>query len=672
MPGAVWFPGVRLNFAEHLLRHSEARGDDLAVIFRGEAEDRESLSWTTLRAQVSALAAWLRSNGVEPGDRVAAILPNRPEAIVGMLATASLGAVWSSASPDFGVEGVVDRFGQIEPKVLIGIDGYRYAGKRIDLRERFAAIAARLPTLTRRVSVPWLFPDEPAASADAWPDILAAHQGATPEFDRLPFDHPLYILFSSGTTGKPKCIVHGAGGTLIQHLKELALHTDLGEDDRLCYFTTCGWMMWNWMASALASAPDWCCSTAHRFIPTPAVLWDVLAEEGVTAFGTSAKYLSALEKAGAWSRRRPTTSRRTADDPVHRLAAVAGVLRLRVPGGEAGSAAGVDSGGTDIVSCFALGNPLLPVYRGELQCRGLGLAVAVFDDEGRPVVGERGELVCTKPFPCMPVGFWNDPEGARYRAAYFERFPNVWTHGDFAELTPRGGLLILGRSDAVLNPGGVRIGTAELYRVVEAEDEVVEAIAVGQDWHGDQRILLFVVLRDGLSLDDERTRHLREVIRERLTPRHVPAEIRQVAAIPRTRSGKIVELAVADVIHGREVKNREALANPEALDAFAGFRVVLELHRQVGLQPHRLDLSQLAFQAVDVSILGLVEHAGEHREGLKLLLLDTAGHRRANGRRESHVHIDVIAQHLADGVGDGHRIALIEIRGTADEQHAAQ
>jgi acetoacetyl-CoA synthetase len=555
----------------HLLRHSEARGDDLAVIFRGEAEDRESLSWTTLRAQVSALAAWLRSNGVEPGDRVAAILPNRPEAIVGMLATASLGAVWSSASPDFGVEGVVDRFGQIEPKVLIGIDGYRYAGKRIDLRERFAAIAARLPTLTRRVSVPWLFPDEPAASADAWPDILAAHQGATPEFDRLPFDHPLYILFSSGTTGKPKCIVHGAGGTLIQHLKELALHTDLGEDDRLCYFTTCGWMMWNWMASALALGTRLVLFDGSPFHPTPAVLWDVLAEEGVTAFGTSAKYLSALEKAGM----EPAKT--------HDL----GELRTILSTGSPLSPESFDyvyravkpdlqlasiSGGTDIVSCFALGNPLLPVYRGELQCRGLGLAVAVFDDEGRPVVGERGELVCTKPFPCMPVGFWNDPEGARYRAAYFERFPNVWTHGDFAELTPRGGLLILGRSDAVLNPGGVRIGTAELYRVVEAEDEVVEAIAVGQDWHGDQRILLFVVLRDGLSLDDERTRHLREVIRERLTPRHVPAEIRQVAAIPRTRSGKIVELAVADVIHGREVKNREALANPEALDAFAGFR----------------------------------------------------------------------------------------------------
>jgi acetoacetyl-CoA synthetase len=573
MPGARWFPGARLNFAEHLLRHAAARADATAVVFRCENGEREALTFAELREQVGAVSAWLRSVGVEPGDRVAAILPNRPEAIVGMLAAASIGAVWSSASPDFGVDGVVDRFGQIEPKVLIGVDGYHYAGRRIDVRERLAAVAARLPTLEQVVMVPWLFPVEPHPLGDdapAWPELLSAHRGAAPGFAPQPFDHPLYILFSSGTTGKPKCIVHGAGGTLIQHLKELALHTDLGPDDRLCYFTTCGWMMWNWMASALALGTRLVLFDGSPFHPGPEVLWDLVAEEGVTVFGTSAKYLSALEKAGAEPGRTHALSQLRAllstgsplspesFDYVYR--AVRADLQL----------ASI-SGGTDIVSCFALGNPMLPVHRGELQCRGLGLAVAVFDDAGNPVVGERGELVCTKPFPCMPVGFWNDPDGARYRAAYFERFPGVWTHGDFAELTARGGLLIYGRSDAVLNPGGVRIGTAEIYRVVEGLDQVLEAIAVGQTWQEDQRVLLFVVLRDGLTLDDTLSGTIRRRIREQLSPRHVPAEVRQVPAIPRTRSGKIVELAVADVIHGREVKNREALANPEALEVFAAF-----------------------------------------------------------------------------------------------------
>ena len=573
MPGAHWFPGARLNFAEHLLRHAETRADDLAIVFRCENGERETLTFGELRAQVGALTTWLRSVGVGAGDRVAAILPNRPEAIVGMLAAASIGAVWSSASPDFGADGILDRFGQITPKVVIGIDGYHYGGKRIDVRERLARIAARLPSLEQLVLVPWLAPDAPPPSeppAQSWPDLIDAHRGGAPVFEPLPFDHPLYILFSSGTTGKPKCIVHSAGGTLIQHLKELALHTDLGPADRLCYFTTCGWMMWNWMASALALGTRLVLFDGSPFHPGPQVLWDLVAEEAVTAFGTSAKYLSALEKAGAEPAR------------IHDLAALRTLLSTGSPLAPESfdyvyRAVKEDlllasiSGGTDIVSCFALGNPMLPVYRGELQCRGLGLAVAVFDEAGSPVVGERGELVCTRPFPCMPVGFWNDPHGARYRAAYFERFPNVWTHGDFAELTPRGGLVIHGRSDAVLNPGGVRIGTAELYRVVEAMEEVLETIAVGQDWQGDQRILLFVVLRDGLALDDSLTETIRRRIRAQLTPRHVPAEVREVAAIPRTRSGKIVELAVADVIHGREVNNREALANPEALDAFAAF-----------------------------------------------------------------------------------------------------
>ncbi len=577
MPGAQWFMGARLNFARHLLRHAATRTDETAIAFRCENGTRESLTFGDLWRQVGAVAAWLRSVGVQPGDRVAAILPNRPEAVVGMLAAASIGAVWSSASPDFGVGGVVDRFGQIEPTVLIGIDGYHYAGKRIDVRDRLETIVQRLPTLTAVALVPWLFPDAPpdlGARAVTWPEVLDRHRGAEPEFAPLPFEHPLYILFSSGTTGKPKCIVHGAGGTLLQHLKELALHTDLGPDDRLCYFTTCGWMMWNWMVSALALGTRLVLFDGSPFHPGPQVLWDLVAEEAVTVFGTSAKYLSALEKAGA----EPGRS--------HDLSSLRAVLSTGSPLApesfdyvyrciKSDLLLASISGGTDIVSCFALGNPWLPVYHGELQCRGLGLAVEVFDDAGRSVVGERGELVCTRPFPCMPVGFWNDPAGARYHAAYFERFAGpdgaVWTHGDFAELTPRGGLVIHGRSDAVLNPGGVRIGTAEIYRVVEAEEEVVEAIAVGQDWRGDQRILLFLVLREGLTLDDDLVARLRRRIRERLTPRHVPAEVRQVPAIPRTRSGKIVELAVADVIHGREVKNREALANPEALDDFAAF-----------------------------------------------------------------------------------------------------
>jgi acetoacetyl-CoA synthetase len=576
MPGARWFSGARLNFAENLLRPGRrARADDEpALIFRGETGERLALTFADLDAQVAAAAAWLRGLGVAPGDRVAGLLPNRPEAIVGMLAAASIGAVWSSASPDFGADGVIDRFGQIEPKVLIASDGYHYAGKRIDIRAKLAEVVGRLPSLVQVAVVPWLFPDAPptlSRPSVTWPALLAAHAGAGLDFAQLPFDHPLYILFSSGTTGKPKCIVHGAGGTLLQHLKELMLHTDLGPADRLFYFTTCGWMMWNWMASGLAAGATLVLFDGSPFHPGPEVLWDLAAQERVTVFGTSAKYLSALEKAGA----RPGRT--------HDLSALRTLLSTGSPLApesfddvyrdiKADLLLASISGGTDIVSCFALGNPLLPVYRGELQCRGLGLAVEVFDDDGRPVTGERGELVCTRPFPCMPIGFWNDPDGRRYRAAYFERFPGVWTHGDFAELTPRGGLIIHGRSDAVLNPGGVRIGTAELYRVVEGLDEVIECIAVGQDADGDQRILLFVVLREGIALDAPLTDRIRAEIRARLTPRHVPARVLQVPAIPRTRSGKIVELAVRDMIHGRPVRNLEALANPEALDLFAGYR----------------------------------------------------------------------------------------------------
>ena len=571
MPGARWFEGARLNFAENLLRRNDQAP---ALIFRCENGERLELSHAELSAQVASLAAWLRAKGIEPGDRVAALMPNRPETIALMLAAASVGALFSSASPDFGVDGVVDRFGQITPRVLLAVDGYHYAGKRIDIRAKVAESAARIPGLERLLLVPWLESD-PEIESDLpvtrWSRALAQHAGSAHDFAQLPFDHPLYVLFSSGTTGKPKCIVHGAGGTLLQHLKEHRLHTDIKPDDRLFYFTTCGWMMWNWLASGLASGATLVLFDGSPFHPGPEVLWDLAEAEDVRVFGTSAKYIAAIEKAGL----RPREGRT--------LAKLDTLLSTGSPLAPESydyvySSVGDDlllgsiSGGTDIVSCFALASPLKPVYRGELQCRGLGLAVAVLDDDGQPLIGERGELVCTKPFPCMPVGFWNDPDGERYHAAYFERFDGIWTHGDFAELTEHGGLIIHGRSDAVLNPGGVRIGTAEIYRVVDGLDEVLESIAVGQEVDDDQRVVLFVVLREGLSLDEDLTRHIRTSIRARLSPRHMPAKVLQVPEIPRTRSGKIVELAVRETIHGRPVKNVEALANPEALRHFADRR----------------------------------------------------------------------------------------------------
>jgi len=576
MQDCQWFAGARLNFAENLLRRHD---DHAAVVFRGENGERSSLTYSQLQAQVAALAHWLRHIGIDSGDRVAALMPNRPETIIGMLAAASVGAVWSSASPDFGVDGVLDRFGQIEPRVLIVCDGYFYNGKCIDIGRKVAEILDRLGTVEQVLLVPWLDPGVPAPSRDPmihrWAEVIDAHLGQAPDFQQLPFDHPLYILFSSGTTGKPKCIVHGAGRMLLQHQKELVLHTDLGPDDVLFYFTTCGWMMWNWLASGLATGATLVLFDGSPFYPGPAVLWQLAEEERVSVFGTSAKYLQALEKSGLVP----------ADDfalgPLRTLLSTGSPL---LPESfdycyraiKADLQVASISGGTDICSCFALGNPLLPVRRGELQCRGLGLAVEVYDDAGQPVVGERGELVCTRPFPAMPLGFWNDPDGSRYRAAYFERFPNVWTHGDFAELTVHGSLIIHGRSDAVLNPGGVRIGTAELYRVVEAMDAVSEAIAVGQDWQGDQRILLFVVLQPGHELDEALHQAIRQRIGEQLTSRHVPAKIAAIDTIPRTRSGKIVELAVRDTIHGRPVRNREALANPEALDAIGDLQGLWE------------------------------------------------------------------------------------------------
>ncbi len=565
MPGAQWFPGARLNFAENLLRYCDSHP---ALIFRGENGSREELSYADLYVEVARIAASLRALGVQPGDRVAGFLPNRPEAIIAMLATASIGAVWTSCSPDFGVTGVLDRFGQTRPRVLFACDGYFYNGKKIDSLPRVREIVAQLDSVERVVIVPYA---DPLPSLDGLRDATTWQAFGTPainiQFEQLPFDHPLYVMYSSGTTGVPKCIVHGAGGTLLQHLKELVLHTDLKREDRFFYFTTCGWMMWNWLASGLAAGATLVLYDGSPTHPSAYALWKLAAEERVTVFGTSAKYLSAVEKTGAYP------------GDVHDLQHIRTILSTGSPLApetfdwvyrkvKADVQLSSISGGTDILSCFALGNPLLPVFRGELQSAGLGMAVQVFNDRGRPVVGEKGELVCTKPFPSMPIGFWNDADGSKYHAAYFERFPGIWCHGDYAEMTPRDTLVIHGRSDAVLNPGGVRIGTAEIYRQVETLPEVLESIAVGQRWGDDERVVLFVRLRGSATLDDGLRQRICGVIRENTTPRHVPAKIIAVADIPRTISGKIVELAVRNTIHGDPVRNTDALANPQALDHF--------------------------------------------------------------------------------------------------------
>jgi acetoacetyl-CoA synthetase len=564
MPGARWFPGARLNYARNLLRF---RDDGEALIFRGEGGRRSRLTHEELYALVARIARALRNAGVERGDRVAGFLPNIPEAVAAMLATASIGAVWSSCSPDFGAGGVLDRFGQIEPKVLIAADGYIYNGKRIDVLGTVSDLLDSLPAVEQAAIVPFLRPDpEPPPGAVSWERFLGDEQSGEIEFASLPFDHPLYIMYSSGTTGLPKCMVHSAGGTLIQHLKEHVLHGDLGIEDRIFYYTTCGWMMWNWLVSALAAGAAVMLYDGAPFAP-PAALWDFAAEERITQFGTSARYIATAEKEGL----RPAET--------HDLGAMKAILSTGSPLAPASfdyvyEAIKPDvrlssiSGGTDIISCFALGSPLLAVRRGELQCRGLGMGVAVVDESGRRTIGEKGELVCTAPFPSMPISFWNDPEGSRYRSAYFERFPGMWCHGDFAELRPEGGMVIHGRSDAVLNPGGIRIGTGEIYRIVERFDEVLESVAVGQEWENDVRIILCVRLRKGMALDSGLRERIRAAIRADASPRHVPARIVQVPDIPRTISGKVVELAVADVIHGRMVQNRDALANPEALDHF--------------------------------------------------------------------------------------------------------
>ena len=569
MPGARFFPLARLNFAENLLRRNDSSD---ALVFWGENKVRRRMSWTELHAAVSRLQQALAAEGVRPGDRVSGILPNMPEAIIAMLAAASLGAVWSSCSPDFGVPGVLDRFGQIQPKVLFAVDGYFYNGKDQQTLGKLADIARQLTSLKRLVVIPYLSEQPEIAGlprAVTMTDYVAGQTPRAVEYVPLPFNHPLLILFSSGTTGSPKCIVHGAGGTLLQHLKEHQLHCDLKRGDRVFYFTTCSWMMWNWLVSALASETTLLLYDGSPMHPSGSVLFDLADAEGMTLFGTSAKFIDACAKAGLEpARTHQLRSLRTITSTGSPLVAESFDYVYRSIKQDVHLAS--ISGGTDIVSCFVLGNPIGPVYRGEIQARGLGMAVEVFDADVKPLRGAKGELVCTQPFPSMPVEFWNDPEGGKYRAAYFERFPGVWCHGDWTEINSRGGVIIYGRSDAVLNPGGVRIGTAEIYRQVEQVPEVVESIAVAQEWKHDVRIILFVRLREGLILTPEIEQKIIEQIRKNATPRHVPARILQVNDIPRTKSGKIVELAVREVVHGRPVKQKEALANPEALELYKG------------------------------------------------------------------------------------------------------
>ncbi len=569
MPGARWFTGSTLNFAENLLRR---RDEHPALVFNGEWRVRRTITYAELYDLVARLARSLKALGVAPGDRVAGFMPNMPEAVIGMLAASSLGAVWSSCSPDFGFQGVMDRFGQIQPKALLTADGYFYNGKTFDCLAKVAQVKAEIKSIEQVLVVPYVSDSPDVAQvpgAVLFADFLAPEKGLAIDFAPQPFDHPLYIMYSSGTTGVPKCIVHGAGGTLIQHLKEHQLLADVKPTDKLFYFTTCGWMMWNWLASGLASGCTLLLYEGSPFYPDPGALFRFAQEESMTILGTSARYLASLESAGE----RPAEK--------YDLSALKALLST-------GSPLPVESfrfvykhikkdlclssisGGTDIISCFAGGNPIGQVYAGQLQARGLGMAVQAWDEKGSPLVGEKGELVCTMPFPSMPIYFYNDPDQKKYKGAYFSVYPNVWHHGDFCEVTREGGVIMYGRSDATLNPGGVRIGTAEIYRQVETLSEIADSLVIGQDWDNDVRVVLFVKLNEGVVLDEALVKKIKNTIRANTTPRHVPAKVIAVADIPYTLNGKKVELAVRNVVHGKPVLNKDALLNPQALDLFAG------------------------------------------------------------------------------------------------------
>jgi acetoacetyl-CoA synthetase len=565
MPGARWFSGAQLNFAENLLQH---RGDKTAIVFRGENGSEKRLSRDELIAEVARIADGLRAMGVSKGDRVAGFMPNIPETVIAMLAAASIGAIWSSSSPDFGIKGVLDRFSQIEPKVVFSADGYFYNGRQFDSQEKLRGILNHLPSVQKVVLINFSGKRDVTAidKAVAWENF------GTPDtsiltFEQLPFDHPLYIMYSSGTTGLPKSIVHSAGGTLIQHLKELRLHCDLTEEDTIFYFTTCGWMMWNWVVSSLAVGSTLVLFDGNPFYPGPDALLRMADELNISIFGTSAKYIASLEDAGVkpgdisgFPKLKAITS---TGSPLSNES-FEYVYREWKQDVQLSSIAG----GTDIVSCFILGNPLLPVYRGEIQCAGLGMDVDCFDDMGKSIRNQKGELVCKTAFPSMPVYFWNDPNGKKYHKAYFEVYDNIWHHGDYIVISDHGGVTMYGRSDATLNPGGVRIGTAEIYNVVENMEEVVDSVIVGQQYHGDERVVLFVKLHEGFELDDELAGKIKSVIRKGCSPRHVPSIIKPVSDVPYTLNGKKVEVAVKKIIHGEDVLNRDALKNPESLEQF--------------------------------------------------------------------------------------------------------
>ena len=575
MPGAEWFKGARLNFAENLLRH---RDDKTALIFKGEDHDAREVTFAGLYDQVARVAKSLKQAGIKQGDRVAGFMPNMPETIIAMLAATSMGAVWSSCSPDFGIKGVLDRFGQIRPKILFTANAYWFKGSSLDSLERISNILKDLPSIEKVVVVPYTEPDPDISgvpNAVHYRDFISPDSGLEIQFEQLPFNHPLYIMYSSGTTGLPKCMVQGAGGILLHHLKELILHADLKAEDNIFYFTTCGWMMWNWLVSSLATGATLILFDGNPFHPDPGALWKMAQEEGITIFGTSAGYISALQNAEV----RPGRD--------YDLSSLRSVLSTGSPLSEEGfeyvyreikndlQLASI-SGGSDLNGCFALGNPMGPVYSGELQCRGLAMKVEAFDESGKPVINRQGELVCTAPFPSMPIYFWDDPENEKYHAAYFDVYPNIWRHGDFIEINDRGGVVIYGRSDATLNPGGVRIGTAEIYRQVEQMEEIEDSLVVGQPWKNDIRVLLFVKMAPGFGLTDELKHRVKNTIRTNASPRHVPAKILAVPDIPYTLNMKKVELAVKKVIQGQEVLNKDSLRNPEILDYYANINELQE------------------------------------------------------------------------------------------------